>query len=61
MIERNGGLNAGGDNMPRQLIYSPTIIANDANGVEQKLIEDKARLDKWFREKQLRDDVEIYT
>ena len=61
LIERNGGLNAGGDNMPRQLIYSPTIIANDANGVEQKLIEDKARLDKWFREKQLRDDVEIYT
>lgn len=60
LIARNGGLNAGGDNAPRQLVYSPTIIAGDASGVEQKLVEDKERLDRWYQEKQLRDDVEIY-
>ena len=37
-----------------------TIIAGDASGVEQKLVEDKERLDRWYQEKQLRDDVEIY-
>lgn len=42
------------------IIYSPTIYANDANGVEQKLIEDKERLDRWWSEKQMHDDVEVY-
>lgn len=60
LLTRNGGLNAGGGNTPSQLIYSPTIIANDANGVEQRLIEDKARLEKWYQDKQLHDDVEVY-
>lgn len=59
LIERNGGLNVG-NTAPRQLIYSPTIIANDASGVEKKLLEDKERLDSWWREKQLREDVEVY-
>lgn len=59
LIARNGGLNAGGT-MPTQIIYSPTIIANDATGVEDKLIEDKERLDNWWKEKQMRDDVEVY-
>ena len=59
LIERNGGLNVG-NTAPRQLIYSPTIIANDAAGVEKKLMEDKERLDSWWREKQLREDVEVY-
>ena len=59
LIARNGGLNAGGG-MPAQIIYSPTIYANDANGVEQKLIEDKERLDRWWSEKQMHDDVEVY-
>lgn len=59
LITRNGGLNAGGST-PAQIIYSPTIIANDASGVEQKLIEDKERLDKWWKEKQMRDEVEVY-
>lgn len=43
-----------------QIIYSPTIIANDANGVDQKLIEDKERLDRWWSEKQMHDDMEVY-
>lgn len=59
LIARNGGLNAGGGT-PAQIIYSPTIIANDANGVEQKLNEDKERLDRWWSEKQMHDDVEVY-
>lgn len=59
LIARNGGLNAGGGT-PTQIIYSPTIIANDSTGVEQKLIEDKERLDRWWSEKQMHDDVEVY-
>ena len=59
LVMRNGGLNAGGGT-PAQIIYSPTIIAADANGVEQKLLEDKERLDGWWKEKQMRDDVEVY-
>lgn len=60
LIDRNGGLNAGGGGS-RTLIYQPTIIANDAGGVEDKLIEDKRRLDRWYAEKELRDDVEVYS
>lgn len=60
LLSRNGGLNADGGHQPVQLIYSPTIIAGDATGVEQKLIEDKARLDAWYREKRLRDEVMAY-
>lgn len=59
LVARNGGLNAGGT-APTQIIYSPTIVAGDATGVEQKLIEDKARLDRWWQEKQMREDVEVY-
>lgn len=59
LIDRNGGLNAGSKS-PTQIIYSPTIYAKDARGVEQKLIEDKERLDRWWAEKQLRDEVEVY-
>lgn len=59
LVARNGGLNAGGA-VPAQIIYSPTIVAGDATGVEQKLIEDKARLDRWWQEKQMREDVEVY-
>lgn len=42
------------------LVYSPTIVASNADGVEMKLREDKERLEKWLREKQLHDDVEVY-
>ena len=60
-MERNGGLNAnphsGGS---RTLVYSPTIYARDADGVEARLLEDKARLEKWWRERALREEVEVY-
>ena len=61
ILERNGGLNAnphsGGN---RTLVYSPTIYARDADGVEARLLEDKARLEKWWRERALREEVEVY-
>lgn len=61
ILERNGGLNAnpqsGGS---RTLVYSPTIYARDADGVEARLLEDKARLEKWWRERALHEEVEVY-
>lgn len=59
LIARNGGMNAGGGSHTT-LIYQPTIVAADAAGVEEKLIEDKTRLDRWWSNKQLHDDVEVY-
>ena len=59
LISRNGGLNAGGGGS-YTIVYSPTIMAQDANGVERKLAEDKDRFEKWFRDKELRDRVEVY-
>lgn len=60
LLGMSGGLNADAGHTPTQLVYSPTIIANDASGVEQKLIEDKERLDRWWRERQLREDIAVY-
>lgn len=53
----------GADAAPRgnwTLVYSPVIHAANADGVEQKLREDKTRLEKWLRDKQLHDEVEVY-
>lgn len=60
IISRYGGLNANPNNVPATLVYSPTIYAQDAEGVEDKLMEDKARLDKWYREKNMMDEMEVY-
>jgi hypothetical protein len=59
LISRNGGLNAGGGT-PAQLIYSPTIYAGDARGVSQALLEDKERFEMWWRERQMRNEVEVF-
>ena len=59
LLSRNGGLNAG-EKGTWTLVYSPTIVAGDATGVEQKLKEDKDRLEKWLRDRKLHDDVEVY-
>ena len=59
LLSRNGGLNAGGRE-PTTIVYSPTIHAHDATGVEQKLIEDKARFERMLRDIRLRDEVEVY-
>lgn len=58
LLSRNGGLNAGGGE--RTIVYSPTIYAQDAAGVEEKLIEDKKRLLKMLRDLKMKDDVEAY-
>ena len=61
ILARFGGLNSNPDNQPTTIIYSPTINAADATGVDQVLQEDKKRLDKWFEEKKMRDQVEVYS
>lgn len=60
LLAMYGGLNAGGGNSPTTLVYSPTIQAADASGVEQVLLDDKKRLEKWWNDKQMRDEVEVY-
>ena len=60
LIGRNGGLNASPNRMPSQIVYSPTIYANDATGVEAKLITDKERFTKLLEERQMRDEAEVY-
>lgn len=44
LLERNGGLNAGGGISVNIQSYSPVINANDATGVAEELAKDKARL-----------------
>lgn len=60
LISRNGGLNAGSKGS-WSLVYQPTIVAADASGVEQKLKEDKDRLEKWLLNKRLHDELEVYS
>lgn len=59
LISRNGGLNAGSERN-WTLVYKPTIVAGNAEGVEQKLIEDKKRLENWMKSTKLHDDMEVY-
>ena len=61
ILARFGGLNSNPNNQPTTIIYSPTIHAADATGVEQALQEDKKRLDKWYEEKKMRDQMEVYS
>lgn len=61
ILARFGGLNSNPDNQQTTIIYSPTIHAADATGVDQVLQEDKKRLDKWYEEKKMRDQVEVYS
>lgn len=60
LLARFGGMNANPNNAPTTLVYSPTINAQDARGVEQVLAEDKKRLDKWYSEKKMHDEMEVY-
>ena len=59
LLTRNGGLN-GGSGSGNTLVYSPTIYANDANGVSARLAEDKARLEAWYNERLMRENLEVY-
>lgn len=69
LISRYGGLNARTDGITVNIgSYAPVITATDANGVENKLIEDKKRLKEMVRsavkdaleESALHDAIEIY-
>lgn len=64
LIERYGGLNANPNNQNVTVNYSPTINAQDAQGVAEVLAADKARLLKLVRdmlaEQRFRDEVEVY-
>ena len=42
------------------IVYAPTVTAQDARGVDAVLRADKARLDKWWKEKQLLHETEVY-
>ena len=60
LLGRLGGLNANTENSPATIVYSPTINANDASGVDAVLKEDKFRLERWFAERQMRERMEVY-
>lgn len=60
ILARFGGLNANASHQAATIIYSPTIHAQDATGVEQALQEDKKWLEKWYRERKMRDEAEVY-
>ena len=60
LLSLTGGLNAGANRQPTQIVYSPTIYASDAAGVEQKLKEDKTRLEKWLAERQMNEEMVTY-
>ena len=62
LLMRFGGLNANPEkiNQPTTIVYSPTINAGDATGVEKALREDKNRFEKWFKDQQMRDEAEVY-
>ncbi|NLV58681.1 MAG: phage tail tape measure protein [Clostridiales bacterium] len=60
LIGRNGGLNASPGRQAGQYVYAPTIYANDARDVEEKLLEDKERFFKWMEDSALREEAEVY-
>ena len=60
ILSRFGGLNANPENVATTIVYSPTINAADATGVAQALSADKDRFERWFRERQMREALEVY-
>lgn len=60
LLSRFGGLNANSGNTPSTIIYSPTINAADATGVDRVLRDDKARMEKWMRDREMRTRLEAF-
>ena len=60
LLSRLGGMNSDVNTSPTTIVYSPTINAADASGVESVLRDDKFRLERWFEERQMRDRMEVY-
>ena len=69
LLERNGGLNAGGGDINVNISsYAPVIHANDATGVAEELAKDKARLGEIVKkavktaleDMSMREGIEVY-
>lgn len=60
LIGMYGGLNADTKGSSRTLVYSPTINTTDANGLEAVLMNDKRRLEKLLKDREMRDEAEVY-
>lgn len=60
LLARNGGLNANPTGTSRTLVYAPTIYAQNAEGVDEVLQQNKEQMDKWYREREMRDQMEVY-
>ncbi len=60
IFARFGGLNGNPENVATSIVYAPTINAADATGVEQALAADKDRFERWFRDHQMREAMEVY-
>jgi len=65
LIGRYGGLNANAQSQSVVITYSPTINAQNADGVDKALALDKARIVKLMKEAlselKMRNEVEVYT
>lgn len=60
LLSRFGGLNADAAHVPTTLVYSPTIHAENAEGMDRVLRADKRRMEKWMREQRMRNAAEVY-
>ena len=61
LLARFGGFNSNPQPTPATIIYSPVINAADASGVDKVLREDKTRLERWFEERKMREEMEVYS
>ena len=60
ILARTGGLNANPNNSPTTIVFSPTINAVDASGVDQALRMSEERLMKLMEERQIIESLEVY-
>lgn len=59
ILNRYGGFNADAEHQSTTVVYSPTINAMDATGVESALQDDKKRLEKILESINLRNSIEV--
>ena len=60
LLTRSGGLNASTSPSNTTIVYSPVINATDASGMERVLQDDKNRLERWMRDREMRNRLEAY-
>ena len=53
-------MNSGSGAGATTIVYSPTINAADASGVDAVLRADKGRLEKWMRDREMRNRLEAF-